>query len=227
VVAYQPAERRRSAEYRAPQTAPGQRGHGRGIGAPIHPGRYDRPARHPHHIADHRGQRAIGPFEAPLDTVDLPRPLLHKRGPIAGEIAPIPWPAWGEKARVQHAMAEQRGQPAGVRLRALAPRHMLDRGSMHRKDRAVSFQHVRHRMPIFARTLQRHRGDPRLGQPINEPSQRDGHRAKGLNLGQALDTLTARIRHPTTGGELLFVNIQAGTMRREHVHGTPPVGEGW
>ena len=28
---------------------------------------------------------------------------------------------------------------------------------------------VRYRMPIFARTLHRHMGDPRLGQPIHEP----------------------------------------------------------
>ena len=106
VVAHQPAERLLSAGHRAAQTAPGQLGHGRGIGAPVHQGRHDRPARHPHHVTDHRGQLAIGPFSDPLDAVDLPRPLLYQLRPIAGEIAHIPLPAWGDKARLQQAMAE-------------------------------------------------------------------------------------------------------------------------
>jgi hypothetical protein len=106
VAAHQPAERLLSEGYLAPQTAPGQLGHGRGIGAPVHQGRHDRPAGHSHHVTDHRGQRDIGPFSAPLDAVDLPCPLLHALGPRAGEIAHIPLPAWGEKARLQPAMAE-------------------------------------------------------------------------------------------------------------------------
>jgi hypothetical protein len=228
VVAHQAAERLLSEGHLAPQTASGQCGHGHGIGAPVHQGRQDRSAGHPHHLADHRGQLDIGPFSDPLDAVDLPRPLLHKRGPVAGEIAHIPLPAWGEKARLQPAMAEELGQPARVRLLGLAPWHILDMGGMHQKARAVAFQHVRHRMPICARTLHRHMGDPRLGQPINESSQLDGHRAKGFDFGQAFGTLTGRIRHPTTGGALFFVDIQAGTMSIEHVHGTPPLGgEGW
>ena len=106
VVADQPAERLLQEGQLASQTAPGQLSHGRGIGAPVHQGRQDRSARHPHHVTDHRGQLDIGPFSDPLDAVDLPGPLLHKLGPIAGEIAHSALPTWGEKARLQEAMAE-------------------------------------------------------------------------------------------------------------------------
>ena len=38
----------------------------------------------------------------------------------------------------------------GVSDIGLAPRHILDMSGIHQKDREVSFQQVRHRMPIDA-----------------------------------------------------------------------------
>jgi hypothetical protein len=109
----------------------------------------------------------------PPITVEAPFP--DDLGVVARQIPPIALPLGRAKAGRQRALAHSVGQPTGIGLIGLAPRHLLHMGGIDQAHRNIPFQEIQHRLPILTAALHGHRGDPGLHQSAARRQQVDGH----------------------------------------------------
>jgi hypothetical protein len=95
----------------------------------------------------------MGPLQAPWHAVDLPAAFRHQLRAIAGHSPPIALASGRNTTGLQQAMAHELGQPPGLGLIRLAPRHPLDMARIDQEDLHGAFEQVEHRLPVLARVV--------------------------------------------------------------------------
>jgi hypothetical protein len=107
---------------------------------------------------------------------------------------------------------QQLGDPLGVFDVRLAARHGLEVRRVEQPDRAGAFEQIKDRLAKLAGAFEADMRAAALSQPVGQPQQLAGGRAKRLRLGQARPL---RITHEPADDDRPLVHIDACTALKD------------
>ena len=144
-----------------------------------------RPAGHPEHVGEHRGDLDQGVLEQLLDPLLDPGAVLDQVEPGPGQIPHLAHRLGGHQRRGQHRPLGELGQPHRVDLVGLrAARDVLHLRGVDQPHRQPGrLEQVVERAPVIRGGLQHHPGHPLAAQMITELDQRRGGRRDRPDLG--------------------------------------------
>jgi hypothetical protein len=157
--------------------------------------------------------RILEHFAQPIHFARPIADLLHL---IPGDIPQLANRGRRHKARLQQAAFEQLRQPLAILDIGLPPRHVLQLPHVDQQQLKRVLKHVVDRLPIDARTFQRHMRHPRRLQPVTQRDQIRGHRPEGLRTARPV---AVGARRPDGRDHRRFVHIQSRHAINHWVHG--------
>src|SRR5262249_55213426 len=98
----------------------------------------------------------------------------------------------------------------------LAARHRLDVRRIEQPDLAGTFEQIEDRLPKLAGALEADMRTAPLGQPVGQPQELAGGRAKRLRLGQARTLRVAR-QPADDDGPFVYIDARAALKDNPHV----------
>jgi hypothetical protein len=161
-----------------------------------------------------------------MPPITVEAPFLGHLGVVGRQLPPIALPLGRAKAGRQHALAHSVGQPTGIGLIGLAPRHLLHMGGIDHATATFPSKRFNTGCPYSP--------VPSMATgvvPASTSQSPDANQSTGI-VSHCLRSMTSsgcrpvRIRGDAAGHHALSRHNQPRTMAEDHVHAAPPWEKG-